>query len=42
MNKIYEAPILDLLRLKSADFLSSSGDAIGEDSYSDKYGETFA
>lgn len=42
MKKIYETPVLDLLRLKANDFLSTSGDATVEDPYDDGYGETFS
>ena len=45
MKKIYETPALELLTLKSADFLSASGDAVEADSYDKEkypYGETFS
>ena len=42
MKKQYEAPMLNLLVLKTSDFLSTSGDAIAEDEFSEKYGEDFA
>ena len=45
MKKIYTTPALELLILKSADFLSASGDAIDDDKYDSEnypYGEKFA
>ena len=45
MKKIYETPALELLVLKSADFLSTSGDAVGADGYNTEnypYGETLS
>ena len=41
MKKQYETPELNLLVLKTSDFLSTSGDAIGEDEFSSSYGESF-
>ena len=42
MKKIYETPELALLVLKTSDFLSTSGDAVESDTFSDLFGETFA
>lgn len=41
MKKQYEAPALDLLVLKSNDFLSTSGDAVETDTFDDPYGKKF-
>ena len=41
MKKTYEAPELELLVLKSSDFLSTSGDAVETDTFSSPYGKTF-
>ena len=41
MKKQYESPELSLLTLKSADFLSTRGDAIGDDIYDSPYGNSF-
>lgn len=45
MKKQYEAPSIDLLLLKTSDFLSASGDATEADGYDKEnypYGETFS
>lgn len=42
MKKNYETPALELLLLKTGEFLSTSGDATVEDPYDDGYGETFS
>ena len=42
MKKQYEAPVLDLLVLKTADFLGTSGDATEADGFDGPYGETFS
>lgn len=41
MKKTYETPSVELLILKTADFLNTSGDAIGADEYDDGYGSSF-
>ena len=42
MKKTYETPSVELLILKTADFLNTSGDATESDDFEDNYGETFA
>jgi hypothetical protein len=41
MKKTYETPVLDLLVLKTNDFLNTSGDAVKADYFDDDYGSTF-
>ena len=42
MKKTYETPALELLVLKTNDFLNTSGDATDKDGFDDGYGESFA
>ena len=43
MKKQYVSPALELLLLKTADFLNTSGDgaATGDDTFEGPYGESF-
>jgi hypothetical protein len=41
MKKTYETPSVELLFLETADFLNTSGDAVGKDPYDDGYGGSF-
>ena len=42
MKKTYETPAVELLLLKTSDFLGTSGDATEADGFDGPYGETFS